>query len=545
MSHSLTKLLAEVPGILSISGEGASGQSDGYVINGVVYDSRQVQPGNLFVALLGGMTDGHRYIADAIQRGACAVVGMQSLGEMPVPYVQVQDSRQALACLSAAYNDFPARHLMVVGVTGTDGKTTTTNLIYSILQAAGLRTGMISTVNAIIGERVLDTGFHVTTPEAPDVQRYLAEMVSSGLTHVILEATSHGLDQHRVSACEFDLAVVTNITHEHLDYHGSFEAYRSAKARLFSGLADTVGKSSKPPRGAVLNLDDPSYEYLSGVVPAGIPQMSYGIRGAEPSFKFDTLEKFNGIFAQHIQYNRTGLNFDAIQWVDGKPVDCLPITSRLIGNFNVSNCLAAITTTRGLMDLATISVLEGIQAMPGIPGRMEIMDSGQDFTAIVDFAHTPNALQRVLAAVRQMIQLQEKPGRVMVVCGSAGLRDRQKRRMIAEIAVEFADVAIFTAEDPRTESLADILAEMARGASARGGIEGQNFWRIPDRREALRYAVHSAQPGDLVIACGKGHEQSMCFGTVEYPWDDRIALRAAIAERLGIPGLAMPVLPSV
>ena len=228
-------------------------------ITGVVFDSRAVQPGYLFVALQGGSVDGHRFIADAVGRGASAVVGMQAGLEPGVPYVQVVEPREALAYLSAAFYDYPARQMTVVGVTGTDGKTTTSNLIYHMLLAGSKWAGMISTVNAQIGSEILDTGFHVTTPEAPEVQRYLARMVSAGLTHVVLESTSHGLAQHRVSACEFDVAVVTNITHEHLDYHGSYEAYRAAKARLFTSLNETSVKAQGNPRLAVLNCDDRSY----------------------------------------------------------------------------------------------------------------------------------------------------------------------------------------------------------------------------------------------------------------------------------------------
>ncbi len=207
-------------------------------ISGVKLDSRLVQPGDLFVAVAGGITDGHQFIGDAIQRGVSAIVGEQPLVDLPVPYLQVEDSRAALAHLAAAFFGFPAHQLVMIGVTGTDGKTTTSNLIYHILKAAGLRAGMISTVNALIGDQALDTGFHVTTPEAPEVQRYLAQMVAAGLSHVVLEATSHGLAQQRVAACEFDLGVVTNITHEHLDYHGSFSSYQAAKGLLFEGLSE-------------------------------------------------------------------------------------------------------------------------------------------------------------------------------------------------------------------------------------------------------------------------------------------------------------------
>jgi UDP-N-acetylmuramoyl-L-alanyl-D-glutamate--2,6-diaminopimelate ligase len=514
-------------------------------VSGVALDSRQVRPGYIFVALTGGVTDGHRFIPDALQRGAVAVVGSQVVSDLPVPYFQVSDSRLALAIISAAFYDFPARKLTMIGVTGTDGKTTTCNLVFAILQAAGLRAGMVSTVNAVIGDQVLDTGFHVTTPEAPDVQRYLAQMAGAGLTHVVLEATSHGLAQQRVAACDFDVGVVTNITHEHLDFHGSYESYRSAKGILFRSLAETPRKSFNPPHGAVLNRDDSSYTYLAKI--AQVPEVTYGLHA-----KAD-------VRAQAIHHRYDGLQFIAIgQDAHGQEFR-LPVTSRLFGDFNVSNCLAAVAVTLGVLGLDPAAVRQGIAVMKGVPGRMERLDLGQDFTAIVDFAHTPNALRVALLAVRQILKDASEPalapsgqktpaavpGRLIAVFGSAGLRDRLKRRMMAETSAELADLSVFTAEDPRTESLASILEEMAVGAQSRGGIEGQTFWRIPDRREALRFAVALARPGDVVIACGKGHEQSMCFGEVEYAWDDRVALRAALEEHLGLPGPEMPFLPAV
>lgn len=493
-------------------------------ITGIALDSRVVQPGNLFVAQPGTHTDGHRFIPQAVEAGAVAVIGERPGFECPVGYIRVEDARLALAYLSAAFYSFPARQLTVIGVTGTDGKTTTANLIYQILLQAGHRTGVISTVNAIIGAEVLDTGFHVTTPEAPDVQRYLARMVSAGLTHVVLEATSHGLAQHRVAACEFDVAVVTNITHEHLDFHGSYAAYREAKGRLFTSLEETAAKPQGNPRAAVLNRDDASFDFLSKLV-KGQP-VTYSLQG-------DSLLR-----ARAIRQVPVGLEFEIVG-----PDFSFPVHTHLVGTYNVSNCLAAVGATVAALGVPEEAARQGIQAMPGVPGRMERIDLGQDFTSIVDFAHTPNALKRTLEAARQMVST-GRGGRVLAVFGSAGLRDRQKRRMMAEVSAELADVSIFTAEDPRSESLERILEEMASGASGRGGVEGQTFWRVPDRGEALRLAVRMARPGDLVIACGKGHEQSMCFGEVEYPWDDRTAMRAALAEHLGAAGPAMPFLPT-
>jgi len=487
-------------------------------------DSRQVRTGSLFFAIRGDTFDGHRFIQDAVARGSAAVVGTEPGLELPVPYIWVSDSRQALPYLAAAFHDFPARKLTLVGVTGTDGKTTTTNLIYQILLAAGLKAGMVSTVNAVIGDQVLDTGFHVTTPESPDVQRYLAQMVAAGLTHVVLEATSHGLSQHRVDACEFDLAVVTNITHEHLDYHGSYEEYRSAKGRLFTMLNQTLEKPQGNPRTAILNYDDSSFVYLTGLT-ANFPQIrmiSYGLSNQAD------------VRGEPAPQDSTGLQFAAVS----NEYRFL-VRSDLTGLYNVSNCLAAIATTVNGLGIPFELAQRGIANLPGIPGRMERINLGQDFISIVDFAHTPNALRVSLEAVRQMTQ-----GRVIAVFGSAGLRDRLKRRLMAEISSNLADITVLTAEDPRTEPLDLILEEMAEGAMSQDGVEGKTFWKIPDRGEALRFAVAQAQPGDVVIACGKGHEQSMCFGTTEYPWDDRLAMRAALAERLASPGPAMPKLPT-
>jgi len=510
----LSELFADFPFAL------LAGKSDDTPILKLTADSRQVVPGTLFVACTGGETDGHRYIPDATGRGASAVVGEQPLDGLAVPYIRVENSRRALAHLAAAFYGHPARRLTVVGVTGTDGKTTTCNLLYQILLAAGTNAGLISTVNAVIGDQVLDTGFHVTTPDATDVQRYLAMMVAAGLTHAVLETTSHGWAQYRVDACEFDVGVVTNITHEHLDYHGSYENYRAAKARLFQSLQETRPKPQGNPRLSVLNRDDGSYAYLSGLAPG--PQACYG------------LDASADVRAVDIRYDPGGIEFT----LRGEGMD-VRVSSRLAGAFNVTNCLAALTAAVRGLGIDPGVAAGGIAALEGVPGRMERVDLGQPFTAIVDFAHTPNALRVVIETVRQMTNK-----RVIAIFGSAGLRDREKRRMMAEVSAELADLTILTAEDPRTESLNDILEEMAAGARAKGGVERKSFWRVPDRGEAIRLGVRLAEAGDVVVACGKGHEQSMCFQTTEYPWDDRIAMRAALSELMGVDGPKVPYLPT-
>ena len=503
----------------------------------ITADSRQVIPGALFVAYAGVNVDGHRYISQAVERGAAAVIGEKPLAAENVenlwapwassatstvkpPYFQVRSGREAFAWLHAAWHGHPARQLIMIGVTGTDGKTTTANLIHSILKAAGLKAGLISTVNAVIGERVLDTGLHTTTPDAGDVQRYLREMVDAGLTYCVLEATSHGLAQHRVTACEFDIAVITNITHEHLDVHGSLEAYRAAKGMLFQSLAGAADKGL--PKAAILNLDDSSYPYLREWI-----EKSAG-DGRRPDICTYALCCPADCTAIDIDYRADAIHFKAIcgeHYIDD-------LATPLVGAYNVSNCLAALAATVNALNVDPAHARSGLAALRGIPGRMERVHAGQAYTAIVDFAHTPHALDSAIAAARDLTD-----GRVIVVFGCAGLRDVEKRTLMGEVAGRAADKIIVTAEDPRTESLADIMAATAAAITAQGRTEGVDFWRIADRGEALAFACTLARPGDVVLACGKGHEQSMCFGEVEYPWDDREALRAAIQ---GIPLRTLP-----
>jgi UDP-N-acetylmuramoyl-L-alanyl-D-glutamate--2,6-diaminopimelate ligase len=520
---SLRKILSEFP----LPYEAA--QIPDLAIDGITLDSRQVKPGYLFVAERGASVDGHDYIPSAIRNGAVAVAGDRAIEGLPVPYIHLRDSREALTWLSAAYYDWPGRKLTVIGVTGTDGKTTTTNLIYQILKAAGIQAGMVSTVNAVIGDELLDTGFHVTTPDAHDVQRYLARMVEAGLTHAVLETTSHGWAQHRVDACEFDIGVVTNITHEHLDQHGSYESYRAAKARLFSSLEVTKPKRQGNPRLAVLNRDDDSFEFLEDYIARHVKvnKLSYGI---DPSADLQ---------AQEIELDPACTRFTAIY--KGLLLD---VTTKLVGQYNVSNCLAALGATMIGLGIDPATAARGIASLEGVPGRMERIELGQSFTAIVDFAHTPNALKVTLEAARAMLNGVPGHPRIIAVFGSAGLRDREKRRMMAETSARLADLTVLTAEDPRTESLDAILQEMASGATKAGGREGETFWRVPDRGEAIRFALKLARPGDIVLACGKGHEQSMCFGRTEHRWDDRTAMRAALSELMKVKGPRMPYLPT-
>jgi UDP-N-acetylmuramoyl-L-alanyl-D-glutamate--2,6-diaminopimelate ligase len=504
----LSKLLAAVPDLEDPLPVGSLDPE----ITSIACDSRQIAAGGLFVAAPGVNVDGHAFIEQALHNGAAAVVGQKPRSTLfpkgsPVPYCSVRDSREALAWLAAAWHDFPARKLRVVGVTGTEGKTTTVRLISEVLRAAGHRVAWISTVSANIGGQELDTGLHTTTPDALDVQRYLAQMVALGSDYAVIEATSHGLAQHRVTACEFDVAVVTNVAHEHLDYHGTYEQYRAAKARLF----EQTGTSFRKPgvgKVCVLNADDSSYDFLEGF--CADRGYSYGI------------ERPSDVQAFGIQFSPSGMSFHV-----ATPEGALHVETPLIGLFNVYNILAA--TSVGISQGIPLPVIQqGIPAMPGVLGRMERIDLGQDFTVIIDFAHSPNALEQALQTVRRIT-----PGKVLAVFGCAGLRDREKRPWMGRIAAGLADYVFLTAEDPRTENVNDILEQMATGCKQAGRCEGVDFWRVPDRAEAIAAAIFRAQPGDLVIVTGKGHERSMCFGTTEYPWNEHEVVKQALSARLG------------
>lgn len=478
-------------------------------ITGIVADSRQVEPGNLFVAFKGFTLDGHDFINNALEKGAVAVVieegARLSLPES-ISVLRVPNGREALAHLIAAWYDYPGRKLTLIGVTGTDGKTTTTNLIYSILKQTGRKVGMISTVNAVIGDDILDTGFHVTTPEAPDVQRYLAQMVQADTEICVLETTSYGLDQHRVTACDFDLAVVTNITHEHLDIHGSLEAYRLAKARLFEEMTH---------HAAILNTDDWSYDFLRARIQGRLPIISYGLADGA-----------------NVQARAVSLQPDTTRFETVLSGQSYIVETPLVGWFNISNVLAALAATVVGLEIKPQLAQEALRTFKGVPGRMERIDMGQPFTAIVDFAHTPDSLRRALETVRALTDK-----RVIAVFGSAGLRDMEKRTLMGYIAAELADITIITAEDPRTEDLEKIIDATARAMREKGAVEGVTFYRVSDRGRAIYLATQLAQSGDVVIALGKGHEQSMCFGAIEHPWDDREAMRSALS---GQPLLTLP-----
>lgn len=497
----------------------------------VTENASEIEPGGLFLARMGRSTDGHRFIPQAVARGAAAVVGERPFDEVKdalqgVPYARVPNGYEAFGYLVSGYEGNPSRNLIVIGVTGTNGKTTTTTVIYHILKAAGVKVGLISTVAAHIGEREISTGLHVTNPPAHQLQRYLSEMVDAGMTHVVLEVTSQGLDQGRVNGTQIDVAVLTNVTHEHLDWHGSFEAYRTAKARLFHLMKETMRKGSQP-NIAVINADDPSG-----------PVFAEASVGADYLLLYSINQKDADLYADNVHY---GPNYTSFM-LRGNTGD-IPIRSPLVGAYNVANVLAGIGGAIAAMpqpenqQVMINAIPRGIADLPQIPGRMEHLDEGQDFTAIVDFAHTHDALDKALDAAQLM---KGDAGRVIVVFGSAGLRDVEKRRLMAEVAAQKADLMVLTAEDPRTESLLSILEDMKTAAIESGAIENETMWTVPDRGRAIDFACRLARAGDVLLVCGKGHEQSMCFGKIEHPWDDREALRSALH---GKPLLTLPSAP--
>jgi len=529
-------------------------------LTGFTEKTSEVAPGMAFVARVRTGSDGHPYIRQALERGASLILAQRPADDVGVVvppgtvYLAVADTAETLAWLAAAWEGFPSQQLVVIGVTGTDGKTSTANILFSILRAAGIRAGLLSTIRAVIGDEEEPLALHVTTPEAPVVQRYLRRMVEAGLTHVVVEATSHALAQSRVAAVAFDAAVVTNITHEHLDYHGSYDAYFAAKRRLFESLLEEPlrAPSRNPLKAAmrpaaVLNRDDASFAPLAAFL-AGRPVdvRTYGLRPGQP---------LPDAGAGDVTYGPDTTRL-ILRLAGQAP---LPVALTLVGEFNVYNMLAAGATAAALgIDPAAIRA--GLEAVGGLSGRMERIDRGQPFLVVVDFAHTPNALARALQAARGMMSKgageqggrgageKESPAaggsfspapplprspaplkpRVIAVFGSAGKRDVAKRRLMAGISARDADLTVLTAEDPRTESLDAILSMMAEAATAAGGIEGQTFWRVHDRGRAIYFALSLARPGDIVLLCGKGHEQSMAFGTTEYPWDDRRAAAAAL-----------------
>lgn len=486
--------------------------SAGLVVGGLAFDSRMVEPGDLFVAITGARQDGLDYTAEAVTRGAVAIVAEQVL-DLSVPQLHVTASRAVLAVSAAWLNGKPSHDLGVVGVTGTDGKTTTCFLTRSMLAACGLPAGMITTVTTFIGGQTAGYS-RQTTPESPVVQAVLRRMVDAGDRFAVIESTSHGLAMDRVAEVAFDVAVLTNVTHEHLDLHGTIDAYVAAKRSLFERLAAGDGNPDKGwPKSAVVNArDDHALDFVEAARRAGARLVTYSAdRGLAAT-----------IHAQAINVDGSHLNLrvSTPRWEDDVKVD-------LAGAFNADNVLAAVGVGEAL-ELDPQLMRAGIESVRAVPGRMERIDAGQEFEVYVDFAHTSAALALVLDGLRPVAA--RRGGGVIAVFGSSGERDVLKRPMMGRVAGERCRVAVLTNEEPRGEDEISILEQIAVGAEQAGMQRDRELFLIPDRAAAIRKAFELARPTDIVLLAGKGHETTMEMAHGTLPWNEAEIARQTLID---------------
>ena len=469
-------------------------------VDGIAYDSREVLPNYLFVAIKGFTADGHSFVEQAIRRGS-AVVVIEKQIDLPegVAWLKVRDSRQTLALLSANFYGKPAQKLCLVGVTGTNGKTTTTNLIAAILEADHRKVGLIGTIHNRVGSRIIP-GTH-TTPESKDLHELLKEMVDEGAGFCVMEVSSHALALERVSGCEFDLAVFTNFTRDHLDLHQTMENYLAAKLKLFRELK-TPGQKGNHKQG-VVNADDPlAASFIGAAQGAGAYVSAYGVKTPAD------------VYAEGIDIKPGGVGFR----IKGKH-GSLTIRLQLTGLFNVYNALAAFTAG-ALLGMPLKVIKDALEAVEKVPGRFAAVNAGQDFAVIVDYAHTPDGLENTLRTARCLTK-----GKLITVYGCGGDRDRGKRSLMGRIASQYSDLQIITADNPRTEVQGAITADILEGV--RGIAKPGAFLVEPDRRLAIGAAIALASPGDVVIIAGKGHENYQVIGREKIPFDDtRVALEA-------------------
>jgi UDP-N-acetylmuramoyl-L-alanyl-D-glutamate--2,6-diaminopimelate ligase len=484
----LSALAGGVPG-----SRGTGGDPE---VTAVAYDSRRVAPGTLFVAVQGLSTDGNLYVEAARRKGAVAVASERPpAGEGP--WLQVADAREALALLSAAVLGHPAASLRLVGVTGTNGKTTTTHLLDAALRAAGLRTGLIGTVQYRIGDRLAESVR--TTPESSDLQELFREMADAGCTHVVMEVSSHSLSLKRVFGCSFGVAAFTNLTRDHLDFHGDMESYFAAKRLLFDAYLAADGQ-------VVINLDDDRGA-----------ELARSARGEAWTFSLDP-GRGARITATDLRLDLRGTSFRA-----STPVGSFPVHTPLLGRFNVQNVLAALGASLAL-GLPPEAVLRGLGSVTGVPGRLERVEGGQPFTVVVDYAHTDDALKNLLETVREL-----SPRRLITVFGCGGDRDRSKRPLMGAVAARLSDVAVVTSDNPRSEPPEAILEEIQRGMN--GGRRALRH-AIVDRKDAITFALEMAEAGDAVVIAGKGHETYQVLRDRTVPFDDRQVARQVLSRML-------------
>ncbi|HZV83237.1 MAG TPA: UDP-N-acetylmuramoyl-L-alanyl-D-glutamate--2,6-diaminopimelate ligase [Geobacteraceae bacterium] len=489
-------------------------------IRSLCHDSRKAEPGALFFALKGVVADGHRFLNAAVSNGAAAVV-VEDFDPVPtgIPAVKVADARLAMARIAAAFHGDPTASLPLVGITGTNGKTTTTYLIEAIMAAAGLPPAVLGTISYRFGQTVFEASH--TTPESTELQQALRTLADRGARGFVMEVSSHALEQKRVDGCHFDVGIFSNLTRDHLDYHGSMEQYLEAKMRLFSELLSS--DEVKPRRRAVINLDDPS-------------GASIAERSVCPVITFAVGEQAD---VRPLNFRSTVNGISALLQT---PAGELAIVSRLVGRFNLANILAAVSAGIAL-ELPLDAIRTGIEGHATVPGRMERVDNGRGVTCLVDYAHTGDALANVLSTIKEIAT-----GRIITVFGCGGDRDSGKRPIMGRIAAEMSDLAIITSDNPRTEEPLRILEQIRAGIvvpdlagtvreytadELSAGFDAKGFTTVADRREAIRLAARVARPGDLLLLAGKGHEDYQIIGTTKHHFDDREEAARAFAELVG------------
>jgi UDP-N-acetylmuramoyl-L-alanyl-D-glutamate--2,6-diaminopimelate ligase len=477
----LKDLLKDIPGV-RVNGNG------GVEIPGLAYSSEQVQERFLFAAMRGQKKDGHDFIEEALRRGAGVILSERPRpSNLKVTWVQVPDTREALALAAANFYDHPSMKMKVIGITGTKGKTTLTYLLESIFKRAGYETGVIGTISYRWSDKVFPAGR--TTPEASDLQRMMNEMLVQGVTHCLIEVSSHALDLKRVWGIRFDIAVFTNLSPEHLDYHESMEDYFQAKKKLFF--------LNTKKRTAVVNLDDPWGKKLIAELP--LTTVSYGLEPAAI------------VRGENYRTTETGIKAE-VDYPGGQIKVCSP----LLGKHNLYNILASFATGLAL-NIPAVTIKEGITALKGIPGRLEKIENKQGLQVFVDYAHTDNALRNLLETVRDL-----KPGRILLVFGAGGDRDKSKRARMGEVAAQLADWTYLTSDNPRSEDPLAIIAEIEKGFLLQ---DSKNYTSIPDRRKAIEQALASAKKGDCVLVAGKGHENYQVFKDKTIAFDDAEVIR--------------------
>src|SRR6266403_1521977 len=465
-------------------------------VESIAYDSRRVQSNSLFVALRGEKSDGHEFVDQAVEQGASVIVAEREISSPRATCLVVDDSRSALADLSATFYGMPAHKLKMAAVTGTNGKTTTTFLIKHICEKAGMRCGLLGTVHYEIGDRILPA--IRTTPEALDIQELLSQIVNAGGRAAAMEVSSHALAQGRTRGIEWDVAVFTNLTQDHLDFHRTMENYFEAKAKLFHDLAS---QSKKKKASAVINIDDRYGEKLIGRLAGKIPVVTYGL-GMHADFRASNYRtEFAGTSYQLDAHGRSYL-----------------VRVPLIGRFNVANSMAA----RAAATVMGVNLREAILSLsrsPQVPGRLEAVPAKRQFQIFVDYAHTDDALLNVLKTLREL-----SPRRLIVVFGCGGHRDREKRPLMGQVVDQNADYAIITSDNPRKEDPDKIIAEVEKG------FRGNHFQKLTDRAAAISRAVELAQPRDIVLIAGKGHENYKEFADHTVPFDDIQVARRALED---------------